>query len=75
MRLVLPWITPLRQSKSLRLTKCVNKEKDITVNSKLPDELRRVDFHNMIYIADGPSDIPAFSVVKGRGGANICHLS
>lgn len=27
-----------------------------------------VDFYNMIYIA-GPSDIPAFSVVKGRGGA------
>lgn len=53
------------------INKGVNKEKDITVNSKLPDELRRVDFHNMIYIADGPSDIPAFSVVKGRGGATF----
>lgn len=29
------------------INKGVNKEKDITVNSKLPDELRRVDFHNM----------------------------
>lgn len=37
----------------------------------MPDELRRVDFHNMIYIADGPSDVPAFSVVKGRGGATF----
>ena len=53
------------------INKGVNKEKDITVNSKLSDELRRVDFHNMIYIADGPSDIPAFSVVKGRGGATF----
>ena len=25
----------------------------------------------MIYIADGPSDVPAFSVVKGRGGATF----
>lgn len=53
------------------INKGVNKEKDITVNSKLSDDLRRVDFHNMIYIADGPSDIPAFSVVKGRGGATF----
>lgn len=53
------------------INKGVNKEKDITVNSKLPHELRRVDFHNMIYIADGPSDVPAFSVVKARGGATF----
>lgn len=53
------------------INKGVNKENDITVNSKLSDELRRVDFHNMIYIADGPSDVPAFSVVKGRGGATF----
>lgn len=25
----------------------------------------------MIYIADGPSDVPAFSVVKGKGGATF----
>ena len=25
----------------------------------------------MIYIADGPSDIPAFSLVKGKGGATF----
>lgn len=38
------------------------------VNSKMSNEQRRVPFTNMIYIADGPSDVPAFSVVKGKGG-------
>ena len=33
--------------------------------------MRRVRFENMIYIADGPSDIPAFSVVKKGGGATF----
>jgi hypothetical protein len=27
-----------------------------------------VPFENMIYIADGPSDVPAWSVVRGNGG-------
>lgn len=46
----------------------INKGKDVPVNSKIPENLRRIRFENMIYIADGPSDIPAFSVVKkGRG--------
>lgn len=53
------------------INKGVNKDAEITVNAKLSDELRRVDFRNMIYIADGPSDVPAFSVVKGRGGATF----
>lgn len=50
------------------INKGVNKRKDINVNSKIPNELRRIHFDNMIYIADGPSDIPAFSVVKKNGG-------
>lgn len=50
------------------INKGVNKREDINVNSKIPKELRRVHFENMIYIADGPSDIPAFSVVKKNGG-------
>lgn len=49
----------------------INKGKDIPVNSKIPQNLRRVRFENMIYIADGPSDIPAFSVVKKGGGATF----
>ena len=49
----------------------INKGKDVDVNSQIPEALRRVHFENMIYIADGPSDIPAFSVVKERGGATF----
>lgn len=44
---------------------------EVNVNSKLTDTQRRVDFRNMIYIADGPSDVPAFSVIKSRGGATF----
>ena len=33
--------------------------------------MRRVPFENMIYIADGPSDIPAFSLVKQKGGTTF----
>ena len=39
-----------------------------SVNDMVPEEDRRVPFSNMIYIADGPSDIPSFSVVKKHGG-------
>ncbi|MDD9897378.1 MAG: haloacid dehalogenase-like hydrolase [Candidatus Melainabacteria bacterium] len=45
---------------------------DISVNQSMEEEHRRVPFHNMVYVADGPSDIPAFSVVRknqGRGFA------
>lgn len=40
----------------------------IDVNSDLSAENRRIPFKNMIYIADGPSDVPAFSIVKKNGG-------
>ena len=53
------------------INKGIGKIEDIEVNSKIPEELRRVHFENMIYIADGPSDIPAFSVVKRNGGATF----
>ena len=33
--------------------------------------MRRVRFENMIYIADGPSDIPAFSLINQYGGATF----
>lgn len=37
----------------------------------MPEELRRVPFRNMIYVADGPSDIPAFSLVNKNHGATF----
>ena len=53
------------------INKGIGKIQGIEVNSKIPEENRRVHFENMIYIADGPSDIPAFSVVKKNGGATF----
>lgn len=53
------------------INKGIGKVDGIEVNSKIPEENRRVHFENMIYIADGPSDIPAFSVVKKGGGATF----
>lgn len=53
------------------INKGIGKLSGIEVNSKIEEEYRRVHFENMIYIADGPSDIPAFSVVKQNGGATF----
>ena len=53
------------------INKGIGKIENIEVNSKIPEENRRVRFENMIYIADGPSDIPAFSVVKKGGGSTF----
>jgi hypothetical protein len=50
------------------INKGTNKNPAIDVNSKIAAEDRRIPFQNMIYIADGPSDVPSFSVVKGNGG-------
>jgi len=50
------------------INKGTNKNPAIDVNAKVAPEDRRIPLQNMIYIADGPSDIPSFSVVKGGGG-------
>lgn len=50
------------------INKGTNKNAALEVNAKIPLDDRRVLFPNMIYIADGPSDVPSFSVVKDRGG-------
>ena len=41
---------------------------DIDVNARMAEEDRRVPISQMIYVADGPSDVPVFSVVKHFGG-------
>lgn len=53
------------------INKGVVKHPEIDVNAKVPEEKRRVRFENMIYIADGPSDIPAFSLIHKNGGATF----
>lgn len=53
------------------INKGIPKNPEIDVNAKMTDENRRVAFSNMIYIADGPSDIPAFSVINKYGGATF----
>lgn len=50
------------------INKGSNKIPDIDVNSRMRPEDRRVPFQHMIYIADGPSDVPAFSVLRQAGG-------
>jgi hypothetical protein len=50
------------------INKGTNKNAEIDVNANIAPEDRRIPFQNMIYIADGPSDIPSFSVVKKNGG-------
>ncbi len=50
------------------INKGANKTPGIDVNAKMRDEDRRVPFQHMIYIADGPSDVPAFSVMRQNKG-------
>ncbi len=53
------------------INKGVGKIEGMKVNTTIPEEKRRVHFINMVYVADGPSDIPAFSVVKKNGGSTF----
>lgn len=50
------------------INKGTNRHPRIDVNASIRQEDRRVPFQNMIYIADGPSDIPCFSIVGQYGG-------
>jgi len=50
------------------INKGTNKNSGLDVNANMVPEDRRIPFQNMIYIADGPSDIPSFSVVRKGGG-------
>lgn len=53
------------------INKGVGQIEGVTVNMSLPEEMRRVHFINMVYVADGPSDIPAFSLVNHNHGATF----
>ena len=53
------------------INKGVNKNPSIDVNARMSQEQRRVPIRNMIYVADGPSDVPCFSIVNERGGKTL----
>jgi hypothetical protein len=50
------------------INKGTNKDRRIDVNAMMLHEDRRIPFENMIYVADGPSDVPVFSVINQRHG-------
>ena len=47
------------------------REKPYDVNDFIPFEERRIPFENMIYLGDGPSDIPCCSMIEKFGGTSI----
>ncbi len=53
------------------INKGVNKNPELDVNSRMSESQRRVPLRNMIYIADGPSDVPAFSILNQHGGKTL----
>ena len=38
------------------------------VNEQVPQERRRIPFRNIVYVGDGLTDIPCFSLVQAQGG-------
>lgn len=50
------------------INKGTNRFPAIGVNSHIQENERRIPFQNMIYIADGPSDIPVFSILNAKKG-------
>lgn len=50
------------------INKGVNKRRGIRVNTYVPHNERRIPIEQIIYVADGPSDVPVFSLINRLGG-------
>ena len=44
---------------------------DDSINEHVPDSKRYIDYHNIIYLGDGMTDVPCMSLVKKYGGHSI----
>ena len=53
------------------INKGVNVAPTVDVNARMSESQRRVPLRNMIYIADGPSDVPMFSILNAAGGKTL----
>ena len=53
------------------INKGINRNPRIDVNARMAEDERRVPLKNMVYIADGPSDVPAFSILNAAGGRTL----
>jgi len=53
------------------INKGVNKISGLDVNARMAQDQRRVPMKNIVYIADGPSDVPAFSILNTSGGRTL----
>jgi len=53
------------------INKGVNVNPQTDVNARMAESQRRVPLRNMIYIADGPSDVPVFSILNTAGGKTL----
>jgi len=53
------------------INKGVNVNPSVDVNARMSESQRRVPLRNMVYIADGPSDVPMFSILNKAGGKTL----
>jgi hypothetical protein len=42
-----------------------------SINEHMPEELRPIPFHNLIYIGDGMTDVPSMALTKKSGGHTV----
>ena len=53
------------------INKGINRNSCVDVNARIGEQERRVPLRHMVYIADGPSDVPCFSILNQSGGKTL----